>query len=1039
MLSRFLSLSFIFLSSFLTQSFAVNSNHVSAQCDLVFSDRFRTYRQPALEDLHIKSVEAQVKSGWKAPTFVTPAQEFALYETRKGIVGPTFVQKSLVPGDKLIPSSLVGANERGVVKTSNGLMVHVLGNIDNKNFVMGVSNYALVANESRSEKFYDSEDSMDVILWDHGGGTETTGHHTGVGPMGYFRSFKVDVIAIDLPWHSQGLRDDFAAAKELLDFLEKIRHKYVSKGKRVWLAGHSMGGAIALLYQQIYGEKTDVFAGIMALSPVVDVLPGANLKQKNQEYERLEAINRKNTEIPEGERSLGEALARQGKISPVCGLYCDLLIYSLDFNEAMKPEKKIPMMILIGKGDGLYQGSEKQFERYAQHPSKNIQLHVLGKRRFLTDKEGGAVANAGHLVFDNKPYIRMDQDLSDAALAWLDYVPAISKAAVKAATDYRKKFKDGSISRKELSRDFKKQIIAGRVTPDYLTKMRDQGVISWDPIFSAEDLFEIETFVLMRKFMSKVSGHELVKHVKTSGPDASLHIRYSYMNNLVFRQFASGFIYTHVRPTELGASLGKKLENTKKFQMALHNDLKGSRTVTETEILPFVSTFIDHLESLQSVEKFMNQTQMVGKATMIHEWNRLITHMTQFVQNPKTSSLLVNLDILRRMLDLSHWSAQNMSLASNPLLWTELQNQIQSILEFEKTPQALDRRNLISFLYESISAYSRSIESILKGLDVPSGENGSKVAALLKEVESYQLELRSQRKNRSELKLSLQNERQKQDRVEAMLMSLKSWVRSEVLKDLYDQNENAFQKLMDTDKRIRARNTELLDSRFNGREFVGGSYKSLPSDLVAEYELYAKQKQEYRHISSEYEQALLTELSKGHAKLKRLRGHEYVDLLNSIHRRFAEELIDQRAGVRIDESFNDEDLKSKDKIYVPDSEEVRMDIRGRLEHRIVELGREWHSNGVVIQALTNEMAELDRYLAEIQTRIFHLDAEIYKLRGGKYFTHEYYTFMSLLNMPPEWYEKEENRAEINNLFQKLWKEWQEMWGDRPIESKDDLY
>ena len=47
-----------------------------------------------------------------------------------------------------------------------------------------------------------------------------------------------------------------------------------------------------------------------------------------------------------------------------------------------------------------------------------------------------------------------------------------------------------------------------------------------------------------------------------------------------------------------------------------------------------------------------------------------------------------------------------------------------------------------------------------------------------------------------------------------------------------------------------------------------------------------------------------------------------------------------------------------------------MDIRGRLEHRIVELGREWHSNGVVIQALTNEMAELDRYLAEIQTRIF---------------------------------------------------------------------
>ena len=51
-----------------------------------------------------------------------------------------------------------------------------------------------------------------------------------------------------------------------------------------------------------------------------------------------------------------------------------------------------------------------------------------------------------------------------------------------------------------------------------------------------------------------------------------------------------------------------------------------------------------------------------------------------------------------------------------------------------------------------------------------------------------------------------------------------------------------------------------------------------------------------------------------HTKLKRLRGHEYVDLLNSIHRRFAEELIDQRAGVRIDKELCDEDLKSKDKI-----------------------------------------------------------------------------------------------------------------------------
>ena len=65
--------------------------------------------------------------------------------------------------------------------------------------------------------------------------------------------------------------------------------------------------------------------------------------------------------------------------------------------------------------------------------------------------------------------------------------------------------------------------------------------------------------------------------------------------------------------------------------------------VTETEILPFVSTFIDHLES-QSVEKFMNQTQMVGKATMIHEWNRLITIWLNLFKIQRRH-LFVNLDI----------------------------------------------------------------------------------------------------------------------------------------------------------------------------------------------------------------------------------------------------------------------------------------------------------------------------------------------------------------------------------------------------------
>jgi pimeloyl-ACP methyl ester carboxylesterase len=1050
MLSRFLSFSFILLSSFLTQSYAVELKFSTAQCDLIFSKSLSTYRQPTLESLHKASTEAQLKSGWKAPTFVTPAQEMELYKTRQGIVGPTFVQNSLVPGDKLIPSALIDPSEPGVVKTRDGIMVHIQGNIRGKSFVMGVSNYSLAANETRTKKYYVSDDSRNVIIWVHGGGTGTTGHHTAANLMAYFRSYKVDVISVDMSWHAHGTREDFSSAKEVLDFLADFRHKYIPEGTNAWLAGHSMGGAISLLNQQKYGDRKDVFAGIMALSPVIDVLPGGSIVQKNQEFERLDAINRTNKEMPVGDRILGEMLARQGKISPVCGLFCDLLIYSLDAQEAMKPEKNIPTMILIGKGDGLYQGSEKHFDSLARHPGGNIQLHVLGQRRSMKDKEGGKLENVGHMVFDNKPIIHLDQDLSQAALDWLEYIPAQSEAAIKAAKDYRKKFQEGKITRPILSREFKKQIVNGRVTHEYLNVLKDQGLISWDPKYTAEDLSEIETFVLMRKFISQVSGQDLVKHIKTSGPDSTLHVRYNFINNLVFRQFAESYIYTHERNSELKTSLGKNKEVIKRFQTSLRDDLNGSRKVSEADMLPFTHVFVDNVLDLSLVKKSIDQSQISKKESWIQQWDRWIAQLTDAMQNPNTQTLLQNFDLLRKMQDLKQWVDQNKGSLGTSVVGDELQRQLTQILQTTQFSQQMDRQKVIQFLIEGITAYSMKVETILKGLDIPQDETGPKVAELLKQIENLRKDLRDQRKIRSDLKLKIRQESEKKKQIASMLLSLGDWVRSDLLKDLYNQNEEAYQKMNATELRIREKNTKLLSSRYNGQEFVGGTFGSLPADLVADYELYANQKQEYRRISAEYEQTLLSEFELGHAKLKSLQGPNFGKFLNSIHRGIVMLLIDglnkengsnftNRMGLQIHASYSEEGLKSGEEILVPKDEEVRQKIRSYLEHIIHQLGQDLHSNGVLLHALTDEARVMDNNLAQLQTDIFHLDNEIYQLRGQKYFTYEYYTFMSLLNMPLEWYAVPENRAEINNLFQKIWKEWQEMWGDRQGESNESLY
>lgn len=496
----------IFLSS-LTFLFAVNSP-AAPRCELLFIEARQSLTQ-------YKAVGRE-RSRSVAPKYSNPQHEMMAAKTWDGIKGPEIVQAMLPDGVTLIDHALLGANEDGVVKTSSGSLVHVRAKVGDVGTNMGVNIAALKDNLHRDQKSFVRESADAVIVFIHGGGTKTTGHHVAASMMSWMNVRNYDVVSLDMPWHGEGARVSFDSVKSSLENMREYVQKYIApSGKPIILVGHSMGGVVSDMYMRMF-PNDKLFAGVVPLSTVADALPGGTAEQKLIQESIIAEKNKTNLNIPESERDLGEWLARQNKLSPTCGMFCQTLIMGINWDApSHKGNQYLPALYVIGRGDGLYQGYEKSFAGVAE--LAHAEVKIIDDRRDLKDKDGKLVS-IGHLIFDNRPRVDFAADLPEAT---------------------------------------KQSILTGTIKEIEFNKLRAEGKITLDAAYKFEDISEPETFVLVKNFISKLIGKP-VQRVKADISPLEL-VTQAYANNLAFREFAKTYVFQHMRATERTAVLGEEM------------------------------------------------------------------------------------------------------------------------------------------------------------------------------------------------------------------------------------------------------------------------------------------------------------------------------------------------------------------------------------------------------------------------------------------------------------------------------------------------
>lgn len=499
---------------------------------------------------------AQPKSDVLPPKHTNPQYEMMAAKTWNGVKGPQILQAMLPDGVSLIDHALVGANEDGVVKTSTGNMVHLRAKVGEVGTNIGVNINALKDNLNRDKKSFVRESAEAVIVFIHGGGTKTTGHHVAASMMSWMSVRNVDVISLDMPWHGEGPRVSFDSAKSSLENMREYVEKYVApSGKPIILVGHSMGGVVADLYMRMF-PNDKLFSGVIPLSTVADALPGGSSQDKIVQEALIAEKNKTNTNIPESERDLGEWLARQNKISPTCGMFCQVLMFGINWDAPVhKGQEYLPSLYVIGQGDGLYQGYEKSFAEGVGQLAK-AEIKILNERRDIKDKDGKLVT-IGHLIFDHKPRIDFAADLPETA---------------------------------------KQAILNGTIKEAEFNSLRAAGKIILDAAYKFEDITEPETFVMVKNFIRKITGKSL-QRVKVENSPLEL-VMQAYANNLAFREFAKTYIFQHLRATEKGVLVGQDISRLK---ARIDHFKKNKSKISEEEKIELEEA-IARLSELSSIQ-----------------------------------------------------------------------------------------------------------------------------------------------------------------------------------------------------------------------------------------------------------------------------------------------------------------------------------------------------------------------------------------------------------------------------------------------------
>ncbi|MBP9680382.1 MAG: alpha/beta fold hydrolase [Bacteriovorax sp.] len=553
----------------------------------------------------LKTDANKTTSGIRTPRLVNPQEEMEIVGDWTKVKQPKFITAILPKDTHIINHSLNGANEEGVVKTNGGIMAHVRAYVHGVGSNFGVNFYALMDNFFHHKSDFVRKEANAVVLFIHGGGTKTTGHHVAASLMNYLNPYRVDVVSLDLPWHGEGPRNSVENAADSIKLVREYIEKYITpSGKPVFIAGHSMGGVFSDVYRRLY-PNDKLVKGVISLSTVADSAPGKSIKDKQEAQMIIDEFNRTNPNIPEDERDLSDSLARDNKIAPLCGAFCSTFMTEVNWTLPIhRGSQYVPGLYIIGEGDALYQGYQKSFKEFVGE-LKNTELVVFNKRKLfgkiknkisiydetlsreakrkilagnyfgeidqkvvdkmspherfelrnrelLKLKAQGKIEfdssiplpelfendpqNIGHLIFDHKPLVTFSADVPDEI-----------RKRIMAANYY------GDLNSDQLKKLTDEQKIELRSKT--LLAMRAEGKVNWDPRYSVDDLNQIETFVLMRQFIEKNIGKKL-QSTRAAEIKPIYNISQMYINNLIFREFADKYIYSHLRASEIIAQLG---------------------------------------------------------------------------------------------------------------------------------------------------------------------------------------------------------------------------------------------------------------------------------------------------------------------------------------------------------------------------------------------------------------------------------------------------------------------------------------------------
>ncbi len=379
---------------------------VWAQAVVSCENVFREQTAPKSITYYLDQVSSAQDRINNEPRFLDPAEEAALVPLWRGTrQGPRAIRDTLLENTALLNFQLLAA-DAGAVKLAqpgNFTSLRLNHNWEGKNMStnIGMPIDAIIARSLMGQKQLVPETAKAVMIFMHGGGTKTTGHHVAAALSNFMAQYGVVVVSMDAPFHAYGPRVADLAPIDYYRYLVAFRHQFIPKDVPTFIGGHSMGGLHADNMMRLSDREDlglrEAFAGLVNLSGPMDNAPGLSLREKNRAESELVSNEELMELVPESERDLSVLLLTQGKSSALSGVSAETFMGLVNWKlPEHKGSEYLPTVAIMGERDALYVGREKIFDDYITQ-LENTKVHLMGQRTDFKGRE----AWVSHMIFDH--------------------------------------------------------------------------------------------------------------------------------------------------------------------------------------------------------------------------------------------------------------------------------------------------------------------------------------------------------------------------------------------------------------------------------------------------------------------------------------------------------------------------------------------------------------------------------------------------------------------------------------------------------------